>query len=180
MGLRDAIRGWGATPEELAARLPCDDLARDGQTTVDRAVDTDAPPHAVYRWLCQLRVAPYSYDLLDNFGRRSPRELTPGMDELEPGQRFMTIFRLVSFEPGEHITLRTRSGGTAVTYRVTPGRLHMRAHISSRIPGIALGDLIMARKQLLTLSELARRAPAASGGDRPPPGSRAPSGRGRG
>lgn len=166
--------------------LPCDDLVRDSRTTVDRAVDVDAPPEVVFRWLCQLRAAPYSYDLLDNFGRRSPRELTPGLDRLEPGQRFMTIFRLAAFERDEHITLLTRVATTAVTYRVAPGRLHMRAHINSRIPGIAAGDLIMARKQLLTLARLAaasapaRRAPAASAGDRPRPGSRVPSERGRG
>ena len=65
----------------------------------------DAPVETLFRWLCQLRVAPYSYDWLDNRGRRSPRTLTPGLEELEVGQRFMTIFRLAEFEPGRSITV---------------------------------------------------------------------------
>jgi hypothetical protein len=174
--LIDAARGWGTTAEERARHLPCDDLLPGG-TVVDRAVDAEAPPAAVFRWLCQLRAAPYSYDWIDNLGRRSPQELTPGLDDLHAGQRFMTIFRLVSFEPDEHITIQTRN--VAVTYRVTPGRLHMRARWRVYGPLLAPLDLIMARKQLLTLTELARRAPGASAAGHPPPGSRAPSARGR-
>jgi hypothetical protein len=183
--LRAAVRGWGTTAEERAARLPCDDLVSGEHLVVDRAVDVDADPAAVFRWLCQLRVAPYSYDWIDNFGRRSPRTLTPGLENLAEGQRFMTIFRLRSWTQDEQITL-IRGSHLAVTYRVTPGaegrpgRLHMRARWRSRIPGMALGDLVMSRKQLLTISELARRVPATSAGAHPRPGSRAPSARGRG
>ena len=160
--LAAAVRGWGTTAGERGARLPCDDLITDGQV-VDRAVDVEAPPEAVFRWLCQLRVAPYSYDWIDNWGRTSPRQLTPGLEELETGQRFMTIFRLTSFEPDEHVTMRSRH--VAVTYRVAAraggarSRLHMRARWRRYGPLLAPLDLVMARKQLLTLSELARRAP---------------------
>lgn len=152
MVLQDAARRWGATDAEVAAALPCDELVRHG-SVVDRAVDVDADPATVFRWLCQLRVAPYSYDWIDNFGRRSPRELTPGLERLRHGQRFMTIFRLVDFARDDHVTIRTRR--VAVTYRVTPGRLHMRAR--GMRPGMALLDLVMSRKQLLTLAELAER-----------------------
>lgn len=182
--LKGAIRGWGTTAAERAAPLPCDELVSGEHLVVDRAVDVDASPATVFRWLCQLRVAPYSYDWIDNLGRRSPRTLTPGLEKLAEGQRFMTIFRLRSWTPGEQITL-IRGSGLAVTYRVTPGRLHMRARWRSRIPGISIGDLIMSRKQLLTLAELAaasepaRRAPGASAEGRPRQGSRAPSARGR-
>ena len=147
-------------------------------------MDVDASPATTFRWLCQLRAAPYSYDWIDNWGRRSPRRLIPGLEDLAAGQRFMTIFRLVSFEPGGHVTMCSRH--VAVTYRVTPGRLHMRARWRRYGPLLAPLDLVMARKQLLTLarlaaaSEPARRAPGASAEGRPRPGSPAPSGRGRG
>ena len=71
----------------------------------------DARPAArCFRWLCQLRVAPYSYDWIDNRGRRSPQELTPGLDQLEVGQTFMSFFVLRSFTPGRELTLGTREG----------------------------------------------------------------------
>ena len=71
-------------------------------------------------------MAPYSYDLLDNLGRRSPRELTPGAEELEVGQRIMTIFYLASFERDRHLTIvcdgigHKLLGDFSSTYTVTP------------------------------------------------------------
>jgi hypothetical protein len=96
---------WKATDAEVAAPRPCDALVRAGAHRADRAISVDAPVSVVYRWLCQLRAAPYSYDLLDNRGRSSPRVLTPGLEQLAPGQRVMTIFRLTSFTRDEHLTI---------------------------------------------------------------------------
>ena len=90
-----------------------------------RAIDIAAPVPGVLRWLCQLRVAPYSYDLLDNLGRRSPEELTRGAEELGVGQRVMTIFHLASFEQDRHVTIscdgigKKLLGDVSSTYAVT-------------------------------------------------------------
>jgi hypothetical protein len=153
---------WGATDAEVAATRPCDALLSAGAMQADRAISIAAPPATVFRWLCQLRAAPYSYDLLDNFGRRSPRTLTPGLDELAPGQRFMSIFRLQSFAPGAHITLCART--TAVTYAVEPEGAGSRLVVRIRLAGsrlfarpLLLGDLVMMRRQLLTLKRHAER-----------------------
>lgn len=150
---------WGATEAECDNPLPCDELEPTG-LQADRAVSIAASPCVVYRWLCQLRVAPYSYDLLDNRGRRSPRERDPHLTELEVGQEFMSVFRLESFVLGRHITLV--SGRIAVTYAVRPEGAGTRLVVRVRfgMPQIvarllALGDVFMTRKQLLTLRVLA-------------------------
>lgn len=155
---------WGATKDECAARLPGD---KPGLTRADRAISIDAPPDVVFGWLCQLRISPYSYDLLDNWGRTSPRERTPSLAELEPGQPFMTLFRLKSFVPDEHITLQ--SAGAVVTYAVRPEGRGTRLHVRVFFRGpklfaraLALGDLVMMRKQLLTLKSFAERECAAA------------------
>jgi hypothetical protein len=163
MGFRNVVTAWGSTPEERALGLPCDSVVCDASAVLHRAVTVDAPPEVVFRWLCQLRAAPYSYDLIDNRGRRSPQQLTPGLEELEAGQRFMTIFRLVEFEPGRSITVVHRGlfGHVGVTYLVTPGtRLLMRiAWEPPRVPLarslLTAGDWVMARRQLLNLKRLA-------------------------
>lgn len=156
---------WGARPAERTIALPCDALCPRAGVQADRAISIAAPPSIVFSWLCQLRVAPYSYDLLDNFGRRSPRQRDPELVHLETGQRFMTVFALQSFADGEHITLRAK--GVAVTYAVQPegagSRLHARVWFAGpRLPSrvLALGDLVMMRKQLLTLKSLAEREAA--------------------
>ena len=170
MGLRDAVKGWGSTAEERAEPLPCDDLVPDPKEILVRAVDIDARRELVYRWLCQLRHAPYSYDWIDNLGRRSPQELTPGADELEPGQRMVAIFRLTHFEAGRQLTLESRSrtlGHVALTYLVMDrgeerSRLVLRvAWGPPRLAGaralLSVGDLVMARRQLLNFKRLAER-----------------------
>ncbi|MGO9927828.1 MAG: hypothetical protein ACLPLP_17325 [Mycobacterium sp.] len=153
---------WGLRPSEREVSLPCDALCPGGGVQADRAISIAAPPSIVFSWVCQLRVAPYSYDILDNLGRRSPRARNPELVRLEVGQRFMTMFALQSFVGGEQITLRSK--GVAVTYAVRPdgagSRLHVRAWFGGpRLPArvLALGDLVMMRKQLLTLKSLAER-----------------------
>jgi len=153
---------WGADPSERAAAMPCDALIAGPHTCADRAIAIEAPPATVFSWLCQLRVAPYSYDILDNFGRRSPRQRDPELCHLEPGQRFMTIFALHSFVGAQHITLRTKR--VAVTYAVRPhrdgSRLHVRVVFKARwLVGrlAAAGDAMMMRKQLRTLKSLAEQ-----------------------
>lgn len=122
---QDHARYWNVTGAEREAGYPCDPYAEPAYEPVLRAVDVDAPAAVVFRWLCQLKVAPYSYDLLDNLGRRSPRELTPGAERLGRGQRFL-IFELVDFEPDRHLTgltfpaARLIFGPIAGTYLVTP------------------------------------------------------------
>ena len=157
---------WGATSSERTEAMPCDPLASDAAIRADRAISIDAPPAIVFAWLCQLRVAPYSYDILDNFGRRSPRRRDPELMNLGVGQRFMTLFTLHSFADGRHITVRTNR--VAVTYAVQPrgagARLHVRVLFEGpRLIGrlAALGDLVMMRKQLLTLKSLAEGESAA-------------------
>ena len=115
----DVVYNWGTSVEERSRTFPCDVLLPEPDEEMYRAVDVDAPRETLFRWLCQLRLAPYSYDRIDNFGRQSPQRLVPGIDELEAGQEFMRIFRLESFEPGYSITLRSKSkrpADSAITY----------------------------------------------------------------
>lgn len=178
MSETSAVRAWGTTPAERAQAYPCDEQLADVTKVWFRGVDVDAPPSVVFRWLCQLRVAPYSYDLLDNFGRRSPRRLTPGLEELELGQKVMMFYELVDFVPDRSITIVFRRllwafGQRAVTYSVQPhdgGGSRLVAKVRHRKPRGPLGltvphvlpwlDLIMMRKQLRTLSKLAERTTA--------------------
>jgi hypothetical protein len=170
---------WGSTESERAFPFPCDHVLPDAPFDLYRAVGVDAPAPVVFRWLCQLRVAPYAYDFLDNRGRTSPTELTPGLEELAVGQRFMSIFTLAAFEVDKHVTLRIDAGGPrttfgdlAVSYVVVPdgdARSRLVVKLRVNLPGdrvvgrmrralLAWGDLLMMRKQLLTLKALAERA----------------------
>lgn len=158
----------GAT--SAGAHLP------DPQTIATRAVRTSATPEALFLWLCQLRRAPYSYDWIDNFARRSPQRADPAMARLALGQRFMTIFTLLAFEPGRSITLGMRPGAPSrlfgalvVEYRIDrlPGDERQLGAIlrmpsagrgaAARNTALAWGDLVMMRKQLRELSRLAEQ-----------------------
>jgi hypothetical protein len=166
---------WGSTADERELPFPCDRYLADPDSVCWRAIDIEAPASVAFRWLCQLRVAPYSYDLLDNLGRRSPQNLTEGLDQLELGQRFMTMFELVEFERDRHVTLLANRfqwvfGDVALSYMVLPaeggvcrllvkllGRYrYRRIGRLERTPMLWL-DLFMMRRQLLNLKGLAER-----------------------
>ena len=172
---------WGATTGEADREYRCDRILPAAPGRWLRAIDVAAAPSTVFRRVAQLRAAPYSYDWLDNFGRRSPRELLPWCWDLAEGQSVMTIFTLESFEPDRELTVlmkpgraTTIFGSLALTYRVEPvGAVGPDEAGASRLlavmrvcdaPGplggarrslLAWGDLLMMRKQLVTLAGLA-------------------------
>jgi hypothetical protein len=166
------VSEWGSTAGERARSYPCDGLVAEPRSELFRAIDVDAPQATVFRWFCQLRAAPYSYDKLDNFARRSPQRLTPGLEQLERGQRVATIFRLAEFEPGESLTIHHRGrvfGEVACTYwakEVDENRSRIvvkllwkpaRRGLLGTAGRLLLppGDLVMMRRQLLNLKQLA-------------------------
>jgi hypothetical protein len=168
-------RTWGTSPEERALAYACDrdiDAPRD---ELYRGVTVEAHASVVFRWLCQLRAAPDSYDWIDNFGRRSPQRFTPGLERLEPGQRVMTIFALAEFVQDRQITIQVQRsrlfGSLALTYMRAEqpgGTTRLLAKISSHhARGIRAtmlravlpwGDLVMMRRQLLNLKRLAEQS----------------------
>jgi hypothetical protein len=132
-----------------------------------RGVRIEAPAEAVWPWVAQVRLAPYSYDWIDNRGRGSPRELA-GLAEPRVGERFTTaggrqLGRIVSVDPGEQLTGTIMSA--FMSYVLIPGehgvtRLLLKVVMRTArwaAPGLSVGDLIMARRQLLNFKQLAER-----------------------
>ncbi len=66
---------WQATDADMQRPYPIDHYTQATEAVYWRAIDIQAPVAIVFRWLCQLQVAPYSYDWLDNGGRKSPEKL---------------------------------------------------------------------------------------------------------
>ena len=174
---------WGTEAAERELSFPCDRLITQPDETLFRGITINAPTEIVFRWLCQMRVAPYSYDWLDNGGRRSPRELTAGLDQLARGQTVMRIFRLVDFTLDQQLTIRLKPhtpaskmfGDVAVSYTLIPRspescRLVVKLIVRhpAGIWGQAMrfflrwGDLIMMRRQLLNFKTLAERSAAST------------------
>lgn len=167
---------WGTTAAERALLFPCDRYLPEADHVYFRAVSVCAPAPRLFRWLCQMRVAPYSYDWIDNAGRQSPREFIPGLENLETGQRMM-VFELVDFERERHLTglvtsprLQSLYGKIAGSYMIVPQsdaccRLIVKLRVVHPRKGLGRlmrfilpwGDLVMMRKQLLTFKHLAEK-----------------------
>jgi hypothetical protein len=150
---------WGVTAAEVARHYPCDDVVATPVMEVWRGVTVHARPADIWPWLLQVRLAPYSYDWIDNFGRRSPRELL-GLADPQPGDRFtrvgerFEVGRVLSVAREEQLTAKIL--GAVMSYVLVPEgastRLLLKIVMGSGrwyAPALSLGDLIMARRQLL-------------------------------
>jgi hypothetical protein len=172
---------WGVTDAEVARRYPCDDVVAAPTLQAWRGVTVRAPADRVWPWVTQIRLAPYSYDWIDNLGRRSPRELR-GLPEAQPGEAFTAAFggrpagRILSVEPGAQFTGMIM--GAAMSYVLVPDgdlttRLLLKVAVRGRptmMPLLCVGDLVMTRRQLLNLARLAEAsADAATTPDPPNP-----------
>jgi hypothetical protein len=160
---------WGVTADEMARRYPCDEFVGAPVWQAWRGVTIAAPVRDVWPWVIQIRLAPYSYDCIDNLGRRSPQELHD-LVEPEPGQHLTTaggrrVGRVLSVQ--SQVQLTGRIMGTLMSYVLVPDdgptgatRLLLKVAGSGGrqiAPLLSLGDLLMARRQLLNLKGLAER-----------------------
>jgi len=88
---------WGATDEEVGRQMPGDEIVARPVFNATRAVTIDARPEEIWPWLVQIgygRAGWYSYDILDNLGRRSAEQILPEYQHLAPGD-------LIPLGPGE-------------------------------------------------------------------------------
>jgi hypothetical protein len=153
------------TDAEVARHYPCDDLVDHPTLEAWRGVTVHATPDLVWPWVTQVQAAPYSYDWIDNGGRRSPGRLL-GLPDPQPGAHFTTVGgrrrlgRVLGVVPGEHLTatimgaylsyvLVPADGSTRLLLKVVAGGPRWAA------PALSVGDLVMARRQLLNLKRLA-------------------------
>ena len=155
---------WGVTEAETGCRFPCDDLVDDPALEVWRGVDVAASADEVWPWVTQVHVAPYSYDWVDNLGRRSP-PLLLDLPAPRVGDAFTSVAgrprgRIVSLDPPRQLTATIL--GAYLSYVLVPEgphatRLLLKVVMQSTRFGVAwsVGDLVMARRQLLNLKRLA-------------------------
>jgi hypothetical protein len=148
---------WGVTPAEVARAYPCDDLVTCPAFQGWRAITVAAPPETVWPWVTQIRLAPYSYDWIDNLGRRSPQELRD-LPEPVVGEPFLSSFgrplgAIVAVTVGREFTGTIL--GAVMSYVLVPVDGARRTRLLLKIvrdggrllaPLLSVGDLVMARR----------------------------------
>ena len=187
------LETWGATREEIASAVVGDGLCPNARIVATRCITIAAPPEAVFPWLRQMgfgRAGWYSYDWIDNLGRKSATTIEPELQSLAAGGILPggpVDFEAVIVEPPRSIVMRLARKGAAskrinfvLAYELrdhpegTRLVTRMRARIDA--PGgpiiekllLAPGDGIMLRRQLLNVAQRAESGHASSAGSRYP------------
>lgn len=115
--LRPRLVRWGASDDEVARVFPGGDLIPHGTRAATMAVTIDAPPGEVWPWLVQMgwgRAGWYSWDRLDNGGRRSATAVHPEWQGLAVGDRLQAwspggpvdAWEVAALEPRRFLGLR--------------------------------------------------------------------------
>ena len=158
---------WGVDDEEVARPFPCDEWVAAPTMEAWRGVSVDTSAADLWPWITQVRLAPYSYDWIDNLGRRSPQSLR-GLDEPQVGENFtcaagLRLGRILSVTPQHQLT--GRIAGTVISYVLVEKRSDQpRTRLLMKLVTdmtrllalpLGLGDLVMARRQLLNFKRLA-------------------------
>lgn len=90
LAVRPRLVRWGATDAEVDGPYPGAGLIPGGERSATMAATIDAPPSAVWPWLVQMghdRGGWYSWDRLDNWGRRSAGHIQPRWQAIALGDR---------------------------------------------------------------------------------------------
>lgn len=172
------FQNWGAAEHEIRGTVVGDDLVPNARLVATRSITLQAPPDAVFPWLRQMgfkRAGWYSYDLIDNLGRRSARSIEPRWQNVNTGDRVpagpLAFDAAVVDPPRAFVLCLGRSDGAprrvqfSLAYELRPDangtRLVTRVRARVNLPLgrvverflLGPGDGIMLRKQLLSLAD---------------------------
>ena len=171
------LEHWGATPDEVDRPMIGDDICSNARLVATRAITLDAAPSDVFPWLRQMgfgRAGWYSYDVIDNLGRRSARTINPEWQSLSPGDVVPggpASFTAVVVDPPRALVIvlgdgspRRRKITFTLAYELHDDprgtRLVSRVRARVDVPGghvierflLGPGDGVMLRRQLLNIA----------------------------
>lgn len=174
------LERWGSTPEEHASVVVGDELCPNARIVATRCITIAAPPAAVFPWLRQMgfgRAGWYSYDWIDNLGRKSATSIDPDLQTLDAGGMLPggpADFEAVIVDPPRALVMRlaqkgriTKSTNFVLAYelRDCPEGTRLVTRMRARIDTLggpiieklllSPGDGIMLRKQLLNVAQRA-------------------------
>jgi proline iminopeptidase len=113
--IRPRLLRWGATDEEVQRAYPGADLIPGGTRSATNSITIEASRAKVWPWLVQMGVDRggwYSWDRLDNFGRRSVETIHPEWQQIAIGDRFIANpdgsqwWEVAALEPERFLGLR--------------------------------------------------------------------------
>lgn len=180
---------WGARDDEVAGKLPGDELLPGAGLVTTRAVTIDAPPEAIWPWLAQMgsgRGGAYTYDWIENLlglNMHSADTILPQYQDIKvgdelpmgPGRPVMTV---EVADPPRTLAIRLADQNWVWIFALVPEdgstRLISRNRIATSVLGpvarvsyalfMEPGSLIMERKMLLGIKQRAERT---RGGEAP-------------
>ena len=178
--LQSRLLNWGATPAEVARRLPGDDLLPDAGIVSTRAVTITAPPGAIWPWLEQMgsgRGGAYTYDWIENLfglGMHSADRILPQFQNLKVGDEIplgsdRPMMRVEVLDPERVLTVRSADGNWVWIFAIFPQDRTTRLISRNRIAtpsaltrlfylGVMVpGSLVMERKMLTGIRDRAER-----------------------
>ena len=71
-----------------------------------RCIEIHADASDIFVWLKQLRIAPYSYDFIDNRFRKSPDYIIENLPPLKVNTHYLLAFHIFEFEENSFIVCR--------------------------------------------------------------------------
>lgn len=79
------LESWGATSDEISGAVVGDDIIPNARVSATRCITIAASPDEVFPWIRQMgfgRAGWYSYDWIDNLGKKSARSVNPEWQDI--------------------------------------------------------------------------------------------------
>ena len=76
------------------------------QQELIRFININAEASIIFIWLSQLRIAPYSYDFIDNRCHKSPGFIIENLPALKVNNHFLLAFHIYAFEENSYLVGR--------------------------------------------------------------------------